>query len=230
MPPKHDRKMRELAVELFDEGYGRDIVAARLCMSASIVEKWLLTYRSVGSEVLLCMGSRKTRYAWETKVAAARAVVDEGMGKPEAMAAFGIASRTPLDSWCRLYREGGADALRPKPKGRPKGSICAASSALRPNHSVPSSSMSAAQDASRSGSRSGGKARSAALRRSTMSSSSTEPKAAASGRHARRPTRVRQAAARRWRRRAFIGCSSGACGGFVCVTVYALESVAWEAA
>ena len=53
MPPKHDRKMRELAVELFDEGYGRDIVAARLCMSASIVEKWLLTYRSVGSEVLL---------------------------------------------------------------------------------------------------------------------------------------------------------------------------------
>ena len=110
MPPKHDRKMRELAVELFDEGYGRDIVAARLCMSASIVEKWLLTYRSVGSEVLLCMGSRKTRYAWETKVAAARAVVDEGMGKPEAMAAFGIASRTPLDSWCRLYREGGADA------------------------------------------------------------------------------------------------------------------------
>ena len=38
------------------------------------------------------------------------------------MAAFGIASRTPLDSWCRLYREGGADALRPKPKGRPKGS------------------------------------------------------------------------------------------------------------
>ena len=98
MPPKHDRKMRELAVELFDEGYGRDIVAARLCMSASIVEKWLLTYRSVGSEVLLCMGSRKTRYAWETKVAAARAVVDEGMGKPEAMAAFGIASRTPLGS------------------------------------------------------------------------------------------------------------------------------------
>ncbi|KGI71382.1 hypothetical protein HMPREF9458_02584, partial [Eggerthella lenta 1_1_60AFAA] len=81
MPPKHDRKMRELAVELFDEGYGRDIVAARLCMSASIVEKWLLTYRSVGSEVLLCMGSRKTRYAWETKVAAARAVVDEGMGQ-----------------------------------------------------------------------------------------------------------------------------------------------------
>ena len=122
MPPKHDRKVRELAVELFDEGHGRDFVAARLCMSSSIVEKWHLTYRSVGSEALLGMGSRKTRYDWGTKVAAARAVVEEGMSKPEAMAAFGIASRTPLDSWCRLYREGGADALGPKPKGRPKGS------------------------------------------------------------------------------------------------------------
>ena len=89
-------------------------------MSASIVEKWLLTYRSVGSEVLLCMGSRKTRYAWETKAAAARAVVDEGWASP-AMAAFGIASRTPLDSWCRLYREGGADA-QAQAQGRPKGS------------------------------------------------------------------------------------------------------------
>lgn len=55
------------------------------------------------------------------EVAAARAVVDGGMSKPEAMAASGIASRTSLDSWCRLYREGGTDALRPKPKGRPKG-------------------------------------------------------------------------------------------------------------
>lgn len=131
MPPKHDRKMRELAVDLFDKGYGRGFVAARLCMSSSIVEKWLLTYRSVGSGALLAMGTRKTKYAWETKAAAARAVVDEGMSKPEAMAAFGVASRTPLDSWCRLYRKGGPDALRPKPKGRPKGASAEAAPRTR---------------------------------------------------------------------------------------------------
>lgn len=28
----------------------------------------------------------------------------------------------PLKRWCALYREGGAEALRPKPKGRPRGS------------------------------------------------------------------------------------------------------------
>ena len=60
---------------------------------------------------------------YETKVAAARAVVDGGMSKPEAMVRFGIASATPLKQWCRLYREGGAQALKPKPKGRPKGSV-----------------------------------------------------------------------------------------------------------
>ena len=38
------------------------------------------------------------------------------------MERFGIASSSPLDRWCRLYREGGAEALRPKPKGRPRGS------------------------------------------------------------------------------------------------------------
>ena len=33
----------------------------------------------------------------------------------------GIASIAPLERWCREYRAGGAEALRPKPKGRPKG-------------------------------------------------------------------------------------------------------------
>ena len=38
------------------------------------------------------------------------------------MARYGIASLSPLKRWCRLYREGGAEALRPRPKGRPRGS------------------------------------------------------------------------------------------------------------
>ena len=44
------------------------------------------------------------------------------MGRRDAMEAFGIMSMSPLKRWCALYREGGAEALRPKPKGRPKGS------------------------------------------------------------------------------------------------------------
>ena len=84
------------------------------------VRKWLDIYRSVGIEVLALMGAKKTIYPFETKVAAVRAVVDEGMTKPEAMARFGIASTSSF-KWLKAYREDGPEALRPKPKGRPKG-------------------------------------------------------------------------------------------------------------
>ena len=68
------------------------------------------------------MGGKQSRYTFEQRVAAASAVVDGGMAKTDAMAEFGIRSKSPLERWCRLYREGGADALRPKPRGRPEGS------------------------------------------------------------------------------------------------------------
>ena len=76
----------------------------------------------IGREALLSMGGKQASYTYEQKVAAASAVVDGGATKAEAMAEFGIMSLAPLEMWCRLYREGGAEALRPRPKGRPKGS------------------------------------------------------------------------------------------------------------
>ncbi|THD29636.1 MAG: helix-turn-helix domain-containing protein, partial [Rothia mucilaginosa] len=95
----------------------------RLGVSAATVREWQKMYRAIGKDGLLAMGIKHTKYDYETKVAAAAAVVDGGMSKPEAMMRFGIASATPLKQWCRLYREGGAQALKPKPKGRPKGSV-----------------------------------------------------------------------------------------------------------
>ena len=62
-----------------------------------------------------------TVYVGETKVAAARDHVENGLTKTEAMARHGIASIASLERWCRDYRSGGPEALRPKPKGRPKG-------------------------------------------------------------------------------------------------------------
>ena len=119
----HDRLLREQAVEMLERGCGYRLTARRLGVSAETVREWQKTYRAIGKDGLLAMGVKRTRYDYETKVAAARAVVDGGMSKPEAMVRFGIASATPLKNWCRLYREGGAQALKPKPKGRPKGSV-----------------------------------------------------------------------------------------------------------
>lgn len=120
---RHDRLLREQAVELFERGIGYGLTAKRLGVPAEAVRDWQKTYRAIGKDGLLAMGGQQARYDYATKVAAARAVVDGGMSKPEAMVRFGIASATPLKNWCRLYREGGAQALKPKPKGRPKGSV-----------------------------------------------------------------------------------------------------------
>ena len=120
---RHDRLLREQTVEMFERGFGYRLAARRLGVSAETVREWHKMYRVIGRDGLLAMGVKQTRYDYETKVGAARAVVDGGMSKPEAMVRFGIASATPLKRWCRLYREGGAQALKPKPKGRPKGVV-----------------------------------------------------------------------------------------------------------
>lgn len=118
---RHDRLLRKQAAQMFEKGFGYGVTASRLGVSAETVREWQKMYRVIGKGGLLAMGVKHTRYDYETKVAAAKAVVDGGMSKPEAMVRFGIASATPLKQWCRLYREGGAQALKPKPKGRPKG-------------------------------------------------------------------------------------------------------------
>lgn len=55
-------------------------------------------------------GGGSRRYDWETKVAAARDHVENGLTKTEAMARHGIASIASLERWCRDYRSGGAQA------------------------------------------------------------------------------------------------------------------------
>ena len=119
---KHDVETRRRAAELFDSGMGCRAASRALSVPRGTVRQWRRIYRAFGSEALLAMDGRQARYTHGQKVAAASAVVDGGATKAEAMAEFGIMSLAPLERWCRLYREGGAEALRPKPKGRPKGS------------------------------------------------------------------------------------------------------------
>ena len=64
--------------------------------------------------------ARRKAYPHDLKVGAARAVVGEGKARPEVMGALGPKPKTQLGAWCRLYREGGPDALLPKPRGRPR--------------------------------------------------------------------------------------------------------------
>ena len=86
---RHDRLLRKQAAQMFEKGFGYGLTASRLGMSAATVREWQKTYHVIGKDGLLTMGVKHTKYDYETKVAAAKAVVDGGMSKPEAMARFG---------------------------------------------------------------------------------------------------------------------------------------------
>ena len=100
---KHDLESRRRAVELFDAGVGCKPAAEALSVPRETVREWQWVYRAFGSEALLSMGGKQSRYTFEQRVAAASAVVDGGMAKTDAMAEFGIRSKSPLERWCRLY-------------------------------------------------------------------------------------------------------------------------------
>lgn len=119
--PRHGRGTRERAAELLAGGAGWRSLMRELAIPASTAKNWVKSYRVVGPEVFLDMGSSHRSYDYETKLAAARDHVEGGMSKPDVMKKYGIASLSPLSSWVRKYREGGPEALKPKPKGRPPG-------------------------------------------------------------------------------------------------------------
>lgn len=109
---------RRQALGLIRVGIGYRSLARGLAMPRRTARKWILLYGSGGEEAVMG-GNGSKRYDWERKVAAARDHVDNGLDLARTMSRYGIASITPPRRWCREYRTGGAEALRPKPKGRP---------------------------------------------------------------------------------------------------------------
>lgn len=116
----HGVEVREKAAALIDSGYGKIALANALAISVSIAEHWIHSYKAVGKEIFLSMGSKHRTYDRETKLAAILDFLEGGLTKQEAMAKHAIASLTAFERWIKAYREGGPEALEPKPKGRPR--------------------------------------------------------------------------------------------------------------
>lgn len=89
------------AADLFEEGYGREAVAARLSVNDGTVRNWEYAYRALGKEALL--NGKRLSYSQDLKLEAARMFLDDGMTKSRTMEELGIKSKS---------------ALEPKPRGR----------------------------------------------------------------------------------------------------------------
>ena len=120
---RYGREMRARAADLFEAGLGFELAAKKLDVTAPAVRKWLYAYRATGRKGLIGMGESRRTYDMETKLAVARAVVDEGMPRSEAMARFGIAAAIarPLVQAVPRGRAGGARAGTPRQAGGPRG-------------------------------------------------------------------------------------------------------------
>ena len=100
---KHDLESRRRAVELFDAGVGCKPAAEALSVPRETVREWQWVYRAFGSEALLSMGGKQSRYTFEQRVAAASAVVDGGMAKTVSVNLF----FTSFAKQARRSRKGG---------------------------------------------------------------------------------------------------------------------------
>lgn len=108
---------RELAVEFFEQGYGKEATATSLRVPSSRVRKLYDRWRIHGR---LCLVEKptKTMYSFDLK----KEIVDRflaGESKPALAKEFQLSSPHLLENWVRKYRAEGEAGLRPKPQGRP---------------------------------------------------------------------------------------------------------------
>lgn len=78
-------------------------------------------YAVGGRAAVLNAGSRHRVYPYELKLSAVKDRLENGMTVREVMIKHGIPSESSVKTWCRQYREHGAEALVNKPRGvKPK--------------------------------------------------------------------------------------------------------------
>ena len=75
---RHDDGFRREALELIKAGAGGNTLARRLAIPVYTARNWIRLYRSGGEEAVMG-GNGSRRYDWETKVAAARDHVENGV-------------------------------------------------------------------------------------------------------------------------------------------------------
>ena len=112
---------REQLVECFEQGMGYRAAANMVGGSTSATRHF---YRRFQLHGRLCLVEKPTKqqYSFEIK----KEVAERHLAGETAMdlaREFGLSSQQLVRGWSWKWRKGGDEALKPKPKGRPKGSV-----------------------------------------------------------------------------------------------------------
>lgn len=112
----YSAKVRRQAVAALSEG-----AASKLGIPDATARQWARAYAVGGRAAVLNAGSRHRVYPYELKLSAVKDRLENGMTVREVMIKHGIPSESSVKTWCRQYREHGAEALVNKPRGvKPK--------------------------------------------------------------------------------------------------------------
>lgn len=109
---------REAAVALFEKGIGGRGAAGLLGVSREPVRRLYQRWKIHGRGALVTKPIKQS-YSFEFKLAMVERFL-AGESAQELAAEAGLSSHLVVKTWARAYRREGADALRPKPQGRPK--------------------------------------------------------------------------------------------------------------
>ena len=98
-------------------GIGSKGLAARHGIDYAKVRLWAKLYEAHGSKGL---ARKYSHYSTRFKVSVLRRMWAKGLSYYDTVAFFNLRGHSCLARWERLYREGGAEALEPHKRGRPK--------------------------------------------------------------------------------------------------------------
>lgn len=110
-------EQREAAVAWFEKGIADKASARLLGVAHSPVQLLYLRWRIHGRGVLVAKPTKQV-YSFEFKLALVERFI-AGETAQDLAAEAGLSSSGLLKNWAAAYRREGADALRPKPRGRP---------------------------------------------------------------------------------------------------------------
>jgi len=115
---KHDERFKLKVVHEYLKGAaGSRALARKYGCQVSCVEGWVSLYRAHGKEGLK---KKYSAYSAEFRLSVLQHMWDNELSFGQTAAVFNIRNHAAVGIWERMYREGGFDALIPRPRGRPK--------------------------------------------------------------------------------------------------------------
>jgi transposase len=116
---KHSERLKLEVVQKYVSGTsGQRALAQQYGVGRSSLRKWVEAYRAHGKSALR---KKYSAYSAEFKVAVLQRMQRRGLSRTQVAALFDLRGGAGVVSkWLRQYHEGGPQALKPKPRGRPK--------------------------------------------------------------------------------------------------------------